>query len=174
MPSSRREDPERSASRRKAVRLDTMREEDLDDVLAIERTSFPTPWTRDNFLFEIRDNPFARNLVVRVGRGLAAYACLWVVERELKINNIAVHPHRRGAGLGHLILRAALERGLAERCAEATLEVRPSNLIARRLYERYGFREVGRRRGYYQDTREDAVLMAASLSVSLWPDEKPP
>ena len=69
-----------------------------------------------------------------------------------------------------MLLRACLEVGLAEGCSEATLEVRPSNLVARRLYERYGFREIGRRTGYYQDTREDAVLMAARLSRGLWPE----
>jgi ribosomal-protein-alanine N-acetyltransferase len=152
-----------------SARQEAMVEGDLDQVLAIEREAFPTPWTRDNFLYEIRDNAVARNLVLREGRGIVAYACVWVVDAELKINNIAVHQDRRGEGLGHRILRAALEAGLAEGCVEATLEVRPSNIKARRLYERYGFREFGRRRGYYQDTREDAVLMAARLSRDLWP-----
>lgn len=158
---------------RPRVRVSRLREADLDAVLAIERVSFPTAWTRDNFLYELRDNRFARNLALRVDAALAGYACLWVIEEELKINNIALRPDLRGRGFGHLLLRACLEVGLAERCSEATLEVRPSNLIARRLYERYGFRETGRRSGYYQDTREDAVLMVARLDRSLWPDTAP-
>jgi ribosomal-protein-alanine N-acetyltransferase len=158
---------------RPRVRVDRLRPADLDAVLVIEKVSFPTPWTRDNFLYELKDNRFARNLALRVGGGLAGYACLWVLDGELKINNIAVHPERRGTGLGHVLLRAALEVGVAEACAEATLEVRPTNLVARRLYERYGFREVGRRRGYYQDTGEDAVLMVARLDPALWPGRAP-
>ena len=151
------------------MRLGEMTEDDLDDVLRIEAASFPTPWTRANFLAEIRQNSFARNPVLRGPEGVIAYACVWIVGDELKVNNIAVHPERRRMGLGHVILRAALETGLAAGCGEATLEVRPSNLKARRLYERYGFREYGRRRGYYEDTREDAVLMATRLARDLWP-----
>jgi ribosomal-protein-alanine N-acetyltransferase len=154
-------------------RVSRLREADLDEVLAIERVSFPTAWTRDNFLYELRDNRFARNLALRAGGRLAGYACLWVLEDELKINNIAVRPDLRGSGLGHTLLRACLELGVAEHCAEATLEVRPTNLVARRLYERYGFRETGRRPGYYQDTGEDAVLMTARLDRTLWPERTP-
>src|SRR5262245_15458166 len=165
--------PERERSEappRPRGRGSRLREADLDAVLAIERVSFPTAWTRDNFLYELRDNRFARNLALRADGKLGGYACLWALEDELKINNIALRPDLRGTGLGHVLLRACLEVGLAEGCSEATLEVRPSNLVARRLYERYGFREVGRRTGYYQDTREDAVLMAARLSRGLWPE----
>ena len=151
------------------IRVSRLREADLDAVLAIERVSFPTAWTRDNFLYELRDNRFARNLALRVDGSLGGYACLWALDDELKINNIALRPDLRGTGLGHVLLRASLEVGLAEGCKEATLEVRPSNVVARRLYERYGFREIGRRSGYYQDTREDAVLMAARLDRTLWP-----
>jgi len=158
---------------RPRVRVSRLREADLDAVLAIERVSFPTAWTRDNFLYELRDNRFARNLALRADGKLGGYACLWALEGELKINNIALRPDLRGLGLGHVLLRACLEVGLAEGCSEATLEVRPSNLVARRLYERYGFREIGRRSGYYQDTREDAVLMAARLNRGLWPELPP-
>jgi len=143
--------------------FDVMTEDDLDQVLTIEREAFPTPWTRDNFRFEIRANPFARNLVARRGRHVLAYACLWVVGDELKINNIAVRAEWRGRGLGAALLARVLERGRAEECSEAELEVRPSNEVARRLYEHHGFREVRRRKGYYQDTREDAIVMVARL-----------
>jgi ribosomal-protein-alanine N-acetyltransferase len=141
------------------VSLEVMTEADLDQVLAIERTSFPTPWTRENFEFEIRSNPFARNFVVRAGTEVVAYACVWVIGDELKINDVAVAAARRGRGLGSELLRQILERGRAEGCVEAELEVRPSNLHARRLYEAHGFREARRRKGYYQDTREDAIVM---------------
>ena len=142
-----------------------MLERDLDAVLDIERLAFATPWTLENFRFELRDNPFARNLVLR-GDRLLGYACLWVVDRELKINNVAVHPDHRRRGLGRLLVRGSLDLGEREGCDHATLEVRPSNVAARRLYEGFGFRATGHRRGYYQDTHEDAILMAATLVPS--------
>jgi ribosomal-protein-alanine N-acetyltransferase len=143
--------------------LEDMTALDLDEVLAIERASFPTPWSRDSFLFEIEENPFAWNVVLREGRRVRAYACLWTVDRELKINNIAVHPRARRRGLGRRLLAGVLDRARSLGCLEAALEVRPSNASARSLYESFGFRAVGRRKGYYQDTREDAILMTMSL-----------
>lgn len=145
------------------IAIDEMSGLDLDEVLAIERASFPTPWSRESFLFEIEENPFAWNVVLREGRRVVAYACLWVVDLELKINNIAVHPGARRRGFGRRLLREVLERGRARGCVEAALEVRPSNDAARELYRSFGFRDVGRRKGYYQDTREDAILMSADL-----------
>ena len=143
--------------------FDEMGEDDLDAVLAIEQEAFPTPWTRENFRFELRSNPFARNRVVREGGQVVAYVCLWIVGPELKINNIAVRRDHRSAGLGTTLLRWALQFARAEGCVDAELEVRPSNEAARRLYAAQGFRDVRRRKGYYQDTREDAIVMAAQL-----------
>jgi ribosomal-protein-alanine N-acetyltransferase len=137
---------------------------DLDQILAIEQASFQTPWTRRSFLFELRENPFAWNLVVREGERVVAYACLWTVDRELKINNIAVHPDDRGRGHGRRLLVEILSRARAKGCVEATLEVRPSNSAARSLYRSLGFHDVGRRKGYYEDTHEDAILMSATLA----------
>lgn len=148
----------------KAWEIAPMEECDLDQVLAIEQESFPTPWSRENFLFEIRSNPFARNLVIRLERQVLAYTCVWILGGELKINNIAVDAAWRGRGLGASLLARVLENARARGCAHAELEVRPSNRIARRLYERYGFREARRRKGYYQDTQEDAIVMTASLT----------
>ncbi len=140
-----------------------MEEADLDEVLAIESEAFVTPWSRENFLFEIRSNPFARNLVIREERSVVAYSCIWVVGDELKINNIAVRADRRDCGLGRALLLEILDRARKEGCREAELEVRPSNLPARHLYSSLGFRELRRRKGYYQDTREDAIVMGAKI-----------
>lgn len=143
--------------------FDEMTAADLDEVLSIERECFSTPWSRGSFLFEIEENPFAWNVVLREGKRVVAYACLWVVDLELKINNIAVHPEARRRGHGKRLLRHVLERARERGCVEAALEVRPSNCAARTLYGAFGFREVGRRKGYYQDTREDAIVMVAPI-----------
>jgi ribosomal-protein-alanine N-acetyltransferase len=138
---------------------------DLDEVLGIEEASFSVPWSRESFLFEIQANPYARNLVMRHGGRIVAFACAWVVDDELKINNIAVLPGERRKGYGEAMLRHVLDYGRSSACTEATLEVRPSNRAARALYETHGFEQVGRRKGYYRDTHEDAILMAAELGA---------
>lgn len=140
-----------------------MAESDLDEVIRIEMASFPTPWPRESFVFEMTENPYASNLVLKEGGRVRGFACVWFVEDEMKINNIAVAPESRGKGLGSLLLDRILDEARSRGCREAALEVRPSNRVARRLYARRGFEETGRRRGYYQDTGEDAILMTLVL-----------
>ena len=136
---------------------------DLDEVLAIEEASFAVPWSRESFLFELEANPYARSFVMRRDAKIVAFTCLWIVYDELKINNIAVDAGERRNGYGKILLRFVLDFGRSEGCTEATLEVRPSNIAARALYAAHGFREVGLRKGYYRDTQEDAILMAAEI-----------
>jgi ribosomal-protein-alanine N-acetyltransferase len=145
------------------ARLSTLREKDLAQVLAIERASFANPWTHDHFRFEIRENRWAVNRIVELRDEVLAYACVWMIEDELKINNIAVHPAHRGRGLGGWLLRRLLDDARDKGCTVARLEVRPSNRAALRVYRDHGFREVGRRKGYYRKEREDAIVMEARL-----------
>ncbi len=149
--------------RRDGPDVDPMLPSDLDEVLAIEEASFVVPWSRESFLFELQANPYARNFVMRQGTKIVAFTCLWVVYDELKINNIAVDEEERRKGYAATLLRWILEFGRSHGCTEATLEVRPSNFAARALYVAHGFRQVGLRKGYYRDTQEDAILMAAEL-----------
>jgi ribosomal-protein-alanine N-acetyltransferase len=140
-----------------------MQEADLDQVLAIECASFPSPWRKEHFLHELRNNPIADSRVLRRQGRVLGYACLWRLHGELKINNIAIHPSHRRRGLGGWLLRRVLELGRQSRCHRATLEVRASNAEAKALYRRNGFVPVGRHRNYYQLEGEDAILMAAPL-----------
>lgn len=161
MPSSRHDEGAEASA---GYRLGDMSVADLDDVLAIERASFATPWTREQFLHEIEGNPIARNPVLRDLSGrVAAFACIWIVAPELHLNDFAVAPALRGRGLGRTLLGFVLEIGRRERCGSVTLEVRPSNGPAIRLYRRFGFLQVGLRRAYYSDSGEDAVLMERTL-----------
>jgi ribosomal-protein-alanine N-acetyltransferase len=143
----------------------SMRQDDLDAVLAIESVSFPSPWRREHFLHEIARNPLAWNRVAVLGQRIVAYACVWRVDDELAINNFAVHPRERGRGLGGWFLEQLLAEAVAAGCTRAALEVRPSNAVARRLYQRHGFHETGRRRNYYALEGEDAIVMTATLAV---------
>ena len=145
------------------VAIEPMTVEDLPRVLAIERTSFTSPWTEANFRHEIEDNPLAWNLVARADGRIVAFACAYVVADELMINDLAVDGSLRREGLGRALLRHLLEGARVRGCRRATLEVRPSNAPARALYDAFGFALVGRRAGYYADTGEDALLLACAL-----------
>jgi len=140
--------------------------EDLDEVLAIERASFSMPWSRGAFLYEMQQNRVARCWVMREDGRVIGYLCLWEVAEELHITNIAVHPTRRRQGVGRVLLQGVLEDARERRLRLVVLEVRPSNTEARTLYEGFGFRVIGRRRGYYYDTGEDALVMEADLQTS--------
>jgi ribosomal-protein-alanine N-acetyltransferase len=96
---------------------------------------------------------------VRAGSEVVGYAGLWLMVDEAHITTFAIHPAWRRRRLGERLLLAVLDVARAQRAREATLEVRLSNLAARRLYEKYGFRPVGLRPNYYSDDREDALIM---------------
>ena len=142
---------------------------DLDEVLAIERASFPNPWSRRAFLHELRENPVAQLWVARPepGRGVLGYLGLWFIVDEVHITNLAVAPAHRRQGIARALLSTILGVCQADGAVRAILEVRPSNDEARNLYQTFGFRTVGRRKGYYFDSGEDALVMEADLSD--WP-----
>jgi ribosomal-protein-alanine N-acetyltransferase len=165
-----------------------MRVSDISEVMAIERQSFPTPWAPSAYRYELRFNPNAHYYVVRsreappqvpnsntggwrirlrrllgppkpAGPPVLGYVGFWLVAGETHISTIAVHPDARRRGLGELLLVQVIETALAEDADFVTLEVRVSNHAAQRLYEKYAFERVGRRKGYYTDNREDAWIM---------------
>lgn len=144
-------------------RLTTMTLDDLPGVLAIERASFASPWTEDNFRHEIETNPHAWNVVARDDDGIAGFASAHVVAGDLMINDVAVDASRRRRGIGRAIVRHLIDGASARGCRRAFLEVRPTNVAALALYAELGFRPIGRRPRYYSDTGEDALVMARTL-----------
>ena len=94
---------------------------------------------------------------------LSGYICFWAVAGEVHLMKMAVHPEMRGKGLGFFLLTRMIEEGRSEKAVKAWLEVRLSNDVARGLYEKAGFVEVGRRKGYYRNEKEDAVVMALNI-----------
>ena len=150
--------------------LDRMRQDDIARVVAIETASFSSPWPRGAFIEEMTANPYARCVVAREAAAaeparVTAYILYWILGDELLINNLAVDPSRRRLGLGRTLLEHALSDAVAAACRTAYLEVRPSNEAAVALYESHGFKVVRRRKGYYADTREDALVMRAALKA---------
>jgi ribosomal-protein-alanine N-acetyltransferase len=143
-----------------------MRAGHLDEVLAIERASFTMPWSRGAFLYEIEQNRVARCHVVREGEAVVGYVCLWEIADEIHVTNIAVHPAHRRRGIAREVLTGLLADARARDLRVVVLEVRPSNHQAIALYESFGFRVTGRRRGYYYDTGEDALVMETRLAAA--------
>ena len=148
-----------------SLSLDRMRAEDLDEVVAIERVSFSMPWSRGAFLYELQQNRVARCLVMREDARVVGYLCLWEIGDEVHITNVAVHLDYRRRGIARSLLTGVLDDARARRLKVVVLEVRPSNHEARALYESFGFRTIGHRRGYYYDTGEDALVMETRLDA---------
>ncbi len=139
--------------------------EDLDEVLSIEKASFHTPWSRGAFRYELTQNRVARSVVVRAGHALAGYLCLWEIGHEIHVTNLAVHPRYRRRGMARALLASMLDDARRKSVELVFLEVRPTNVEALNLYESLGFRVIGRRKGYYFDTGEDALVMEARLAA---------
>lgn len=142
-----------------ALRIDPMTLEDLPAVHAIERASFTVPWPTDAYRNEIRTNRLASYVVARLDDQVVGFAGLWVMVDEAHVTSFAVDPRWRRRGVGERLLLTLLDLAVRRQAREATLEVRLSNLPARKLYEKYGFRPVGIRPRYYSDNGEDALIM---------------
>ena len=137
---------------------------DLDAIVAIERLSFSDAWSRASFA-ELLDRPEVY-FVAAIDDGAAAgapalvgYAVALFIVGEGEVANVAVHPHARGRGIGARLLDDVLREGRERGVAAVFLEVRESNAAARGLYVSRGFRQVGRRRGYYRRPQEDALVL---------------
>ena len=139
--------------------LAPMTVEDIPHVLEIERESFRTPWPTDAYMHELRENRLATYIVARVDDELVGYAGMWVILDEAHITTIAVAPRHRGQHIGERLLIGLIDAALERGARWMTLEVRRSNDAAQALYKKYGFREIGTRKGYYSDNREDAIVM---------------
>jgi [ribosomal protein S18]-alanine N-acetyltransferase len=124
------------------------------------------PWPDDAYRNEVATNRLASYVVARAGDEVVGFAGLWVMVDEAHITTFAVDPRWRRRGVGQWLLLRLLELANDRRAREATLEVRLSNMPARRLYEKYGFRPVGIRPRYYSDSGEDALIMTTDALAS--------
>lgn len=139
--------------------MDTMNVDDIPKVVEIENLSFNTPWSEKAFNLELTNNKNALYRVIRSDDRVIAYGGMWLLFDEVHITNIAVHPDFRGKGYGNIILEDMLRVSKEANMSAMTLEVRVGNVAAISLYKKYGFVSVATRKGYYQDTKEDALIM---------------
>lgn len=135
-----------------------MRSADLPQVMLIELATFTMPWSESTFrgLLRRRDSEL---LVADVNGEIAGYAVLWAVMDQGELGNVAVDESFRGKGIGTRLIQAALDSAEERGVHEVFLEVRRSNVRAQDLYRSFGFLEVGRRKNYYLEPLEDALVM---------------
>jgi ribosomal-protein-alanine N-acetyltransferase len=148
----------------KELTLSVMTVEDIDEVLEIERASFSTPWSETSFFNEIR-NPRSISKIARLGGRIAGYLCASGIIDEGHILTFAVHPDFRRLGIASALIRDILEQLKKGGCRFVFLEVRASNSEARKMYERFGFRELGVRKDYYLTPVEDGIVMVLKLGA---------
>ncbi len=173
--------------------VERMSLDDVPEVSAIEQVSFPLAWPERAYRYELIENPKAyffvtrRNLLINQTQiapqswwqrllrlptapgpeikpaPVLGYSGLWLMVDEAHIATIASHPEWRGRGVGELLLLNMLRVAQQIQAINTTLEVRVSNQAAQNLYRKYNFEEVGRRKAYYQDNREDALIMTVTV-----------
>lgn len=141
------------------IELTRMRRRHLRKVLAIETRVYPRPWSTSLFLSEIAQRSTRSYLVARHEGEVVGYAGVMFVADEAHVTNIAVDPDFHGRKVGTRLLLTVLTEAIAKGAETLSLEVRVSNKVAQRMYEKFGFTIAGFRKGYYIETNEDALVM---------------
>ncbi|MGD2026982.1 MAG: ribosomal protein S18-alanine N-acetyltransferase [Anaerolineales bacterium] len=147
------------------LRVRRMAAEDLMRVHAIDQKSFSVPWALKHFRYEVEENPASYQWVVEIKSGdgstaiIAGAIVVWLLVDEIHIATIAVDPAYRRRKVATHLLCTALRAGISLGAVSATLEVRAGNMAAQHLYQKFGFQLAGRRKKYYQDNGEDALIL---------------
>lgn len=134
--------------------------QDVPVVTALDQISFSLPWPERSFRFELTDNQASRCWVAEVDERVIGMIVGWLLVDEMHIATIATHPDCRRQGIASRLLSHTLLRAMEEGARSSFLEVRESNLAAQEMYRKFGYEVVGRRKRYYRDNDEDAILMS--------------
>lgn len=133
--------------------------EDLPAVVELDQMSFSLPWPERSFRFELTENPASRCWVVELDGRIVGMLVAWMLVDEAHIATLATHPDHRRRGIARELLAHVLRSMAREGAVSSLLEVRESNTAAQSMYRQFGYEAVGRRKRYYKDTDEDAILM---------------
>jgi [ribosomal protein S18]-alanine N-acetyltransferase len=149
--------------------------EDVPAVIDLDQKSFSLPWPERSFRFELTSNPASRCWVADLDRKIVGMIVVWLIVDEAHVATLATHPDFRRRGIGKKLLSHALRDLIDEGARSSFLEVRESNFSAQEMYRKFGYEASGRRRRYYRDNDEDAILMnLASLKAEslIFEDER--
>lgn len=133
--------------------------QDLDAVVAIERELFTSSWTKEQFEYEINENPFSKLYVLKKDAEIIGYGGFWALFERAEITVLAIKEEYQGQGLGEKMLSHLIDEAIKKACDIVLLEVRVSNDRAIALYRKCGFEQLRIRKDYYQDNHEDAIEM---------------
>ncbi|MDI6785617.1 MAG: ribosomal protein S18-alanine N-acetyltransferase [bacterium] len=143
-----------------------MKKKDLQEILTIEKSSFVTHWSKNMFLSELK-NKLSYFLVAKSMNKVIGYGGFWLILDEAHLVNFAIHPHYRRKQFGKQLLYALLKLAISKGASKATLEVRSSNKIAQRFYEKFGFLPIAIRKNYY-NAGENAIIMWNNNLVNMF------
>jgi ribosomal-protein-alanine N-acetyltransferase len=141
------------------VTIRRMAVEDISAVVDLDQKSFSLPWPERSFRFELTDNPASRCWVAELDGKVVGMIVIWLIVDEAHVATIATDPEYRRQGIGRRLLAYALRRLITDGARSSFLEVRESNVAAQDMYRKFGYEVTGRRRRYYRDNDEDAILM---------------
>lgn len=145
------------------LQLQTATLEHLPQIVELDQVCLGGLWTLDGYKRELESpNSSLLSLSISLNPSLVKIigcGCFWAILEEAHITLIAIHPDYQGRGLGQFLLYALLKDAVVRQLERATLEVRVSNDVAISLYQKFGFQVAGRRKGYYQQTGEDALIL---------------
>lgn len=133
--------------------------DDISAVIDLDQKSFSLPWPERSFRFELTDNPASRCWVAELDGKIVGMIVVWLIVDEAHVATVATHPDYRRRGIGKRLLAHALRHMMQDGARSSFLEVRESNLAAQEMYRKFGYEARGRRRRYYRDNDEDAILM---------------
>lgn len=142
-----------------SIEIGRMTLDDLPAVVELDQLSFSLPWPERSFRFELTENDASRCWVAEQNGKLVGMIVAWLLVDEAHIATIATHPDHRRQGIARKLLTYALRYMSKEGAVSSFLEVRESNIAAQRMYRKFGYEVTGRRKRYYKDTDEDAILM---------------
>ena len=141
--------------------IEKLDNKDVEQVVSLEQSLFHSPWTKEQFLYELNDNPFAKIFVVKIGDEVIGYIDYMITFNSATISKIAIKSEYQKNGLGSKLMEYMMDDlnslGYGE-IETITLEVRISNIKAISLYKKFGFKEVNVKKNYYID-KEDALYM---------------
>ncbi|WP_042141877.1 ribosomal protein S18-alanine N-acetyltransferase [Paucisalibacillus sp. EB02] len=144
----------------------TIRKMELDDihqVMFVEIASFTSPWTEEIFKQELIENQHAHYYIMTIDEKIIGYVGMWIVLDDAQITNIAVLPGFRGQKLGERLFRFAMQKAISLGVTRLSLEVRVTNVVAQKMYRKFGLVPGGIRKNYYTDNHEDAIVMWVNL-----------
>ena len=150
--------PAETSAEKLQLKIAPISESDVPELVALEKLCFDEAWTEESYLNELKNSRTACYFACRCQDELVGFVGAWLILDEAHVTTVAVHPRMRGRRLGKCLVWTLMDRAVNDGCRWATLEVSVKNKPALKIYEGFGFKEIGRRRGYYANG-EDAIVM---------------